>query len=178
MNRKRALEYFFLIFDTGENVTSMQTALPNKAPVCVTFTSVPNSQNVLPISTEHSLSTMHPSDNSPEDITASRHLKQIRLVPNMPRKYSTTKKQLSFLSVKNLIVLRKTEIRRAELMSKNREIESVNSPKTSGIQGQKMQKYKSIKTGIHNQEALEDSERKCAECWEKYLQTTNEEEWM
>ena len=66
--------------------------------------------------------------------------------------------------MKNLIVLRKSERSKAEIMSKNREIESVNSPKTSGIQGQKMQKYKSTKTGIHNQEALEGSERKCSEC--------------
>jgi hypothetical protein len=49
LNRKTALEYFFPIFDTGETVTSMQTAHPNKAAVCVTLTSVTNSQNVLPV---------------------------------------------------------------------------------------------------------------------------------
>jgi len=70
------------------------------------------------------------SDNSPEDIIASRLLNQIRLVPGMPRKYSTAKKQLSFLSMKNLIVSRKSEIRTGgEKKSKNIEIESVNSPK-------------------------------------------------
>jgi hypothetical protein len=121
---------------------------------------------------------MHPSDNTPEDIIVSRLLNQIRLVPNMQIKCSTPKKQLSFLSIKNLIVLRESETSKAGIMSKNREIESVNSPKTSGIQGQKIQKYKSTKTCIHNQEALEDSERKCSECWEKYLQATNEEEWI
>jgi hypothetical protein len=63
---KRALEYFFPIFDTGETVTSMQKALTNKASVCVTFTSVTDSQNVLP--SLSSLSAMHPSDNTPEDI--------------------------------------------------------------------------------------------------------------
>jgi hypothetical protein len=42
----------------------------------------------------------------------------------------------------------------------------------------KVRKCRNInqQTGIHNQEALEDSERKCSECREKYLQTTNEEE--
>jgi dsDNA-specific endonuclease/ATPase MutS2 len=121
---------------------------------------------------------MHASDNSPEDILASIILNHIRLVPNIQRTYSTAKKQLYFLSMKNFIVLRKSEIRRAEIMSKDREIENVNSPKTSGIQGQKMQKYKSIKTSIHNQEALEDSESKFSKRWEKYLQTTNEEKWI
>jgi hypothetical protein len=166
------------IFETDETVTSMQTALPNKVPVCVIFSSATNSQNVLPISIEPSLSALsilHPSDNSPEEIIASRHLNQIRLVPDMPTKYSTPKKQLYFLSMKNLIVLRKSETSKAGIMSQNREIENVNSPKKSGIQGQKMEK---IQTGIHNQEALEDSERKCSECWEKYLQTTNEERWI
>jgi hypothetical protein len=62
-------------------------------------------------------------------------------------------------------------------MSWDREIENVNSLKKSDIQGQKMEKYKSKQTGIHNQESLEDFERKCSECWKKYLQTANEEEW-
>ena len=54
-----------------------------------------------------------------------------------------------------------------EMKSKSREIESVNSPNTSGLLGQKMQSRKSIKTNFHNQEIAEDSERKCCECWEK-----------
>jgi len=53
------------------------------------------------------------------------------------------------------------------MKSKSREIESVNSPNTSGLLGQKMQSRKSIKTNFHNQETAEDSERKCCECWEK-----------
>jgi hypothetical protein len=105
-------------------------------------------------------------------------LYQVRLVPNIPRKYSIAKEQLSFLSMKNLIVLRKSETSKAKIMSKNRDIESVNSPKKSGIQEKKMQKYKSMKTGIHNQEASEDSERKCSECWEKQLQKTNVDDWI
>jgi hypothetical protein len=39
-----------------------------------------------------------------------------------------------------------------------------------------MQKTKSINTRIHNQEASENSETKCCECWEDYLQTAKEDE--
>jgi hypothetical protein len=78
-NRNRALEYLFSISDTSETTTSMETASPNMALVCVTSTSVPNSQNVLPISAEpslSSLSTLLPPETSSEDVTASRRLKK------------------------------------------------------------------------------------------------------
>ena len=47
-------------------------------------------------------------------------------------------------------------------------MESVNSPSNSCLQGQKMkEKNKSIKTDIHSQETLENSEKKFCECREK-----------
>ena len=51
------------------------------AVVCVTSTSVTKSQNLLPISTEPSLSSLSthlPLDTSHEEITAARLLKKIR----------------------------------------------------------------------------------------------------
>jgi hypothetical protein len=53
--------------------------------------------------------------------------------------------------------------------AKSREIGSVISPNTSGLQGQKMQRKKSIKTDIHNQETAGDFERQFYECWENYV---------
>jgi hypothetical protein len=47
----------------------------------------------------------HLSDNSPEEIIASRLLNQVRLVPDMPTKYSTPIK---------------SETSKAEIMSQNR----------------------------------------------------------
>jgi hypothetical protein len=70
----------------------MERAPPNMTVVCVTTTSVTNSQNVLPSSAELSLSTdssiLH-FDASPEEITSSRLVKMINPVPKIPRKYST-----------------------------------------------------------------------------------------
>lgn len=48
-NRNRVLEYLFTISDTSETKTSMETASPNMALVCVPSTKVTNAQNVLPI---------------------------------------------------------------------------------------------------------------------------------
>jgi DNA-directed RNA polymerase subunit RPC12/RpoP len=111
-------------------------------------------------------------------IFTSRLLKQIRVVPNALRKYSIAKqKQLRFLSLNNLIVLGKSDRSKAEI-SESRGIENVNSPETSGTQGQKKRKNKSIRTGIHNQETSKYSERKCFECWEKILGKTNEDGWI
>lgn len=62
--------------------------------------------------------------------------------------------------------------------SKSREIESINIPRTSGSQGQKMQKEQSIRTNIRNQETSENSERKCCECWENHMQTPREDDWI
>jgi hypothetical protein len=47
-NRKRVPKYFFSTSGTSENKTSMETALPNMAVICIPSTSVTNSQNVLP----------------------------------------------------------------------------------------------------------------------------------
>jgi len=53
--------------------------------------------------------------------------------------------------------------------AKSREIEIALSSNTSGFQGQIMQRKKSIKTDIHNQEKAEDCDRKFFECWENYV---------
>jgi hypothetical protein len=69
----------------------METAPPNNALVCVPSTAVISSQNVLPLSTEHSLSTLsiiHPSDTPTEEITASILLKNKSPVPKTQRKCS------------------------------------------------------------------------------------------
>jgi hypothetical protein len=64
---------------------------------------------------------------------------------------------------------RKSGRSKQEIKSKSSEIESVISPNTSGLQGQKMQKNKSLKTEIHNQERAEESETTCCECYENYM---------
>jgi hypothetical protein len=77
-NRKRVPKYLFSISGTSENKTSMETALPIMAVVCISSTSVMNSQNVLPISAELSLSTLSTtlsSDTSPEEMSSSLLLK-------------------------------------------------------------------------------------------------------
>jgi len=71
-------KYLFSISGTSETRTSMETALPIMAVVCIPSTSVTNSQNVLPISAEISVSTMSiilSSEISPEEISSSRLLK-------------------------------------------------------------------------------------------------------
>ena len=72
----------------------MQTAPPKVAPVCVTSTAVTNPQNVLLTSAELSLSTLStilPSDTSPEEITPSILLKKISPVSKILRKYPIEK---------------------------------------------------------------------------------------
>jgi hypothetical protein len=73
----------------------METAHQVMAPIAVASTSGTNSQDVLPVSTGPSLSSLNttlPSDTFPEELTTSRLLK-ISLVPKMPRKYSVSEKQ-------------------------------------------------------------------------------------
>jgi len=41
-----------------------------------------------------------------------------------------------------------------------------------------MRNKKSIKTDIHNKGTAEDSEKKCRESWEYYVQTAQESGWM
>jgi hypothetical protein len=67
-------------------------------------------------------------------------MNQVRLVPNIPRKYSIAKEQLSFLPVKNVIVFRKSETSKAKIMLKNRHSESVNSPKSQVYKVKKCRK--------------------------------------
>jgi hypothetical protein len=88
-NRKP--EYLFSISATSDTTTSMETAPPNMALVCVPSTAAINSQNVLPLSAEHSLSILsiiHTSDTPTEEFTASVLLKNMSPVPKTPRKYS------------------------------------------------------------------------------------------
>jgi hypothetical protein len=40
-----------------------------------------------------------------------------------------------------------------------------------------MQKKESMKTDILNQDIAKDSEKKCRECWEYYVQRAKEDGW-
>lgn len=139
-------EYSFSTSCTEKTVTSMEIARPNMAPVFVPTTSVTISQNVLPNLAEglsSTLSTVLSPDTSLEEITASRPLNKISPVPEIPRKYKISKKISLFFSLKELVTSRKSERSREEIKSRRREIGSVNSPNTSGLQRQKMQTKKS-----------------------------------
>jgi hypothetical protein len=57
-------------------------------------------------------------------------------------------------------------------LQKSREIESVISLNTSGFQCQKMQRKKSMKTDIHNQETAGDFERQFYESLKNYVPKT------
>ena len=73
-NSNTVPEYLFSTSASNETTTSMETAPQNLALICGHSTSVTNSQNVFPITAEtslSSLSTLHYSDISPEEITAS-----------------------------------------------------------------------------------------------------------
>jgi hypothetical protein len=86
-------EYLLSVSDTSETITYRETAFPGVALVCVTFTLVTNSQNVLPTSSEPSLSTLNsifPFGTSPEEITSSG-LSKISPRPKILRKYSIEK---------------------------------------------------------------------------------------
>jgi hypothetical protein len=81
-------------------------------------------------------------DISPEEINSSRLLK-ISPVKKKPRKYSIEKRAtLFFIAEEANIISRKSEIIKEEIKSKSREIESINNPNTTGLQGQKMQRKK------------------------------------
>lgn len=67
-----ATECLLFISDTSETTTSMEAALPNMVLGCVP--TVTNSQNMLPISTESSvsiLSVILPPDSSRKESTSS-----------------------------------------------------------------------------------------------------------
>jgi hypothetical protein len=68
LNRIRVPEYFFSISDTSENLTFMETAPPDTAPIW-------NQLSVLPISAGTSLSTLNTTqlaDTFPEEVTFSK----------------------------------------------------------------------------------------------------------
>jgi hypothetical protein len=60
-NHHRVSEYLFSISVTSETITSMETAPPSMALLCVPSTSVTNSQTVLPTPAEPSLCTQSTS---------------------------------------------------------------------------------------------------------------------
>lgn len=141
----RQPEYLFSISATCDTITSMEIAHPIMALVCVPSTAVITSQNVLPLSAEHSLHTLsiiHPSDIPIEEITASIPLKNMSPVPKTPRKYSIEEMATIFLSLKKLFLFRKRETSKEETKSKSREIEGVNSPNTLGLQSRQIQRKK------------------------------------
>jgi hypothetical protein len=79
-NRNRVPAYLFSVSYTNETVTSMEITCPNKAPVFVPSTSVTNSQNVLPLLAEGSLSNVS-TIISPD--FACRPLNKISQVPEI-----------------------------------------------------------------------------------------------
>jgi hypothetical protein len=132
---------------------------------------------VLRISAEPSLSTLSvifPSYTSSEEITSSKQRKKISPILKIPRKFSIeNNSNYHFWSLKKIIKLSKIERSKEERKLKGREIESVNNPNTSDLQGEEKQKNKSVKTDIHNQET---AETKSFECWEnrrRQLRTIN-----
>ena len=107
-NRNRVPEYYFSTFDTSKTITSMEKASPNMALTCATSTAVTDSQNVLPLSAELSLSilrTILPSDTSPREITSSRLLKKIGRVPKIPKKCSIKKIATPFFIIIIIIII-------------------------------------------------------------------------
>jgi len=87
--RSKVPEYMFSVSDPSPTMAAMGTTFQHMALVCVHSSSVTKSQKVLPVSAEHSLSTMSTiisSDPSPEEITSSRLLKEFSPVVKIPRK--------------------------------------------------------------------------------------------
>jgi hypothetical protein len=96
----------------------METAFPSVVVGCVHSTLVTNSQNVLLISAEPSLSTLCtvlPFDTSPEEITFSG-LSKISPRPKMLRKYSIEKK----MTTSFIIIEEATNIRGKEKEAKRK----------------------------------------------------------
>jgi len=128
------------------------------AVLCVPSASTTNSQNAVPKQVETSLcilNTIRPSATSSGEIASYRLFKKTGLVPKVPRKFSIEKK--------NVVVVEKDKYRGKtkepeEMKSKSREKERVDSPNISGLQGQKMQRKKSVRTYVHNQKTAENLE--------------------
>jgi len=81
-------------------------------------------------------------------------------VPKIPRKYLIDKITNIFLSLKKIIISRKTEISKEDIVKEQRK-RKCEQPQYSGLQEHKMQRKKTIKTDIHYQETSEFSETKC-----------------
>jgi hypothetical protein len=79
-NRNRVPKYLFSVSYTNETVTSIEILCPNKVPVFVPSTSVTNSQNVLPVLAEGSISNVS-TIISPD--FACRPLNKISQVPEI-----------------------------------------------------------------------------------------------
>jgi hypothetical protein len=98
-NSNRLPEYLFSINDASESINSMETAPPSMAIVCVTSISVTISQILFLISPEPlstTLSTIHSSGTSPEEITSSRLLIKISSIREILRRYSIQKSNSLF----------------------------------------------------------------------------------
>jgi hypothetical protein len=98
-NSNRVPEYLFSINDVSENINSMETAPLSMAIVCVTSVSITISQVLLLISPQPlstTLSTILPSDTSPEEITSSRLLIKIIPIRKIPRRYYIQKSNSLF----------------------------------------------------------------------------------
>ena len=101
----------------------MKTAPPNTALICVLFTSVTNSQNVLTIAAGTSFctpSTTLPFDTSPEEITSSTLLKKLSLGPKIPRKYSIEKIATVFFITEEANNIEENERSKEEIRPKSR----------------------------------------------------------
>jgi len=130
----------------------MEIACPNMAPVFVSCTLVTNSQNMLPILAEVSLSnlsTIISPDTSREEITASRPLNKISPVPEIiifPTKEGSN-----------------IEEKRKKHGGNKFKEEKYRKCKQSQYFGSTTSENadKEIKIVIHIQEASEDSETKC-----------------
>jgi hypothetical protein len=93
---ERGPEYLFSTSACSETTCtiSMERAPPNVALVSVTSTSVTNPQICFLFSRTSlsTLSTLHHSDISPEEITASRRMKKVILIEKRLKKYIISKK--------------------------------------------------------------------------------------
>ena len=112
------------------------------APTCEPFTSGTNSQNVLPTSAGPSLSTLNailPSVTAPEEVTPSRLLK-MSPIPKYREKFQFQKSNFFVPTEEANNTEEKRKSEEGNKVKEQRKIESVKSPNTSSLQGQKMQK--------------------------------------
>jgi len=90
--------------------------------LCVRCTSIINSPKAISIQVEtlRTLNIICPTDNSSEEITSSRLLKKISLVPKILRKYSIERIASPFVALKK-VNIEEDERTKEEIKSKSRE---------------------------------------------------------